>query len=217
MSDRCSSSKQDNTSDRVDLGVRLSWKLLNSWGAKLSDEDILSVVGLSICETNKTFNPKYGVQFQTLLYYHLKGRLLKEISDIVKHKRVLESIDTATLAEQDALEEEVQEVSLQIENQSPEKILLDREEEGNFENALNNLDWLELIVVKRHCINEESLLDLSKELNYCRCHLSRVKTKALKKLRLLLNTYFAPDISSKKNADSVRMAYSGGRGRRVKV
>jgi len=201
--------------DDIQLGVKLAWKLLGSWNARLPEDEVKSLVGIAICEARKNYKPHLGTQFHTFLFYHLRGRLLREISSLVKYRRYQFNL-TEDMAQDMADDEGSSYFSPVSEEKNPEEILLEQEANSYFSEAIESLDWLEEEVVQRHCISGESLLDLAKELNYCRCHLSRVKTKAMRKLRSkVTNTYFS-DIFTLEAAMKMANSYSGGRGRRNK-
>ena len=91
--------------------------------------------------------------------------------------------------------------------------------------ACKDLDPLEQEVVIRSFVHDQSLVDIARELDYCRCHISRVKSNALTKLRSVLEKHIRE--SPKKNRvvvpqkakkstrkKSKKRRYTGGRGRR---
>jgi RNA polymerase sigma factor (sigma-70 family) len=208
--------KNVDVSDDIQLGIKLAWKLLGSWNARLPEDEVRSLVGISICEARKNYKPNLGTQFQTFLFYHLRGRLLREISSLVKYRRYQFNL-TEEMAQDKAEDESATYFNPISDEKNPEELLLEQEASTFFNDAMGSLDWLEGEVVQRHCISGESLLDIASELDYCRCHLSRVKTRAMRKLRSKVgNTYFSDileeiDNSAKKGS---AQSYSGGRGRR---
>lgn len=201
--------------ENVQSGRKLAWKLLKSWNVRLPEEEVESIVGIALCEAAKNFDADAGARFQTFFYYHLRGRLIKEITEVVQNKNglsdytqleysdVLDAGDDMTIYHNDG----------KFSSQSPERILVNKEQQINFENAFQKLDTLEKEIITRHYFNGESLIDLAAQLNYCRCHMSRVKSKAISNLRKLL--LMSEDGSSDSNKEQKNnYLYKGGRGRK---
>lgn len=215
-SDSISKLNSIDVADDIQLGIKLAWKLLGSWNARLPEDEVRSLVGISICEARKNYKPNMGTQFQTFLFYHLRGRLLREISSLVKYRRYQFNL-TEEMAQDKAEDDGASYFNPISEEKNPEELLLEQEASTFFNDAMGSLDWLEGEVVQRHCISGESLLDIASELDYCRCHLSRVKTRAMRKLRSKVgSTYFSDLLDEVDSAAKKRVvqSYSGGRGRR---
>ena len=60
---------------------KMAWKLLGSLRVQLTKDDVVSVVGIALCEAASRFDPSFNTSFKTFLYYHLRGILLKEVSE----------------------------------------------------------------------------------------------------------------------------------------
>ena len=208
-------SNYSSVADDIQLGIKLAWKLLGSWNARLPEDEVRSLVGIAICEARKNYKPNLGTQFQTFLFYHLRGRLLREISSLVKYRKHQFNL-TEEMAQDMADEDSTAYFGPISEEKNPEELLLEQEANTHFSEAIGSLDWLEEEVVQRHCISGESLLDLAEELNYCRCHLSRVKTRAMRKLQSKVTNAYFSDIFTVDAAKKIANSYSGGRGRRNK-
>ncbi len=216
----CLSQKKETTykidvAEDIALGIKLAWKLLGSWNARLPEDEVRSLVGIAICEARKNYKPNLGTQFQTFLFYHLRGRLLREISSLVKYRKHQLNLNE-DVAQDMAEDDSISYVSYLSDEKNPEQLLLEQEASKFFSEALDSLDWLEEEVVQRHCLSGESLLELAKELDYCRCHLSRVKTRAMKKLQSKVKGTYFTDLFSSEEEKRVITSYSGGRGRRNK-
>lgn len=203
----------------VELGMKLAWKLLNSWQAKLPQDDVKSLVGISLCEAANNYDGRPNVQFQTFLYYYLRGRLLREITDSVKSRNIALKLSLSDSSLSDSTLDEELYKSLPIQEiKTAEDILINREEKDIIEESFDKLDDLEKEIVSRHYIEGESLIDIAKELGYCRCHLSRVKRRALSKLKK--NISFKSDDKIEKSEEifdskiAKLESYTGGRGRR---
>jgi len=210
-----------------EIGERLARTLLNRWHVRLDPEDITSIVGVALCEAAQRFDKNRGVAFRTFFFYHLRGALIKEISEIVSEKNNIQLVPSADPTETVAIE------SVQLnhewpfplfDNQTPEKILQKREFSRFCWEACTHLDKLEQEIVIRYFIMDQQLTDIAEELGYCRSHVSRVKSKALKLLHKLLDgVHPAVESDSEDKAsesadatgDKFKVkAYSGGRGRR---
>ena len=64
----------------------------------------------------------------------------------------------------------------------PDALLLKKEVAQLSSRAFEKLDSLERSVIERILLNEEQLIDVAQDLGYSRCHISRVKRKALELL-----------------------------------
>ena len=214
--------KTDLILKHVELGQKLAWKLLNSWQARLPQEEVQSIVGISLCEAANNFDGRPNVQFQTFLFYYLRGRLLREITESVKARNFsIKSlnIDGNNISD-GVLEDYLPDCFTAVETKNAENLLIESEDREVIEKSFSVLDSLEKEVIMRHYLEGQSLIDLAKELGYCRCHLSRVKARALAKLKKVV--YSGPvnvadetsSSSSKTKALNPKEGYTGGRGRR---
>lgn len=172
-------------------GKRLAWSFLSSWRVRMGQDEVLSVVGAALCEAANRFDPSRDVAFKTFFFYHLRGMLLKEIARVIQEQKVLQFMPTGLGA--DALRSEQYipgNWSLQlVENNNPERIIEKRQVASACWEACAQLDTLEQEVLVRYFVYDEPLVQIAKELDYCRCHISRVKSRALNKLsRLLKNS-----------------------------
>lgn len=206
-----------------ELGIKIAWRLLSNWRIRLPQDDVLSMVGIALCEAASRFDPTKGATFGTFLFYHVRGVLLKEIANAMNERRFRniegdqESyyllFNTMCYVNGD---------SALVETNTPERNL-QKQELGNILNsAYSALDDLEKTVLTRHFINEESLVDIAKDLDYCRCHISRVKTTAVSKIGKHFDSIETKDetaITGPKEVPSAhavapKAKYTGGRGRR---
>jgi len=209
--------------DHVEIATKLAWKLLNSWQAKLNQDDVKSLVGIALCEAANNYDGRPNVQFQTFLYYYLRGRLLREITESVKSKNLSQhfsQLDIHDNLQQDSMYEDLQECCSTSELKTAEQILLENEQQAIIDESFDSLDHLEKEIVNRHYLEGESLIDLAEELGYCRCHLSRVKRRALSKLKYSIAKKFDDADNLTQNIESADAyaekgsSYTGGRGRR---
>ncbi len=211
--------------DHREQGLKVAWRLLANWRVRLAPDEVTSIVGISLCEAASRFNPKKGAAFGTFLFYHIRGALLKEIATAISER-------TRSLGSEydgyHALFNTVYHASDQsplVEHNTPEQLFQKREQLEKFRDAYQELDTLEQEVITRHFVDEESLIDISKNLKYCRCHISRVKHGALKKLAGLLLPNAAGYVARAEEAEQQedensrvvyfgKKKYTGGRGRR---
>ena len=209
--------------DHRDHGRRLAWSFLSSWRIRMPQDEVISVVGAALCEAAHRFDPSREVAFKTFFFYHLRGMLLKEVSRMIDDQKLMHlnygSSDT----------EQAMSASWDyqlVENDNPEKIIEKREISMACWRASQHLDDLEKDVLMRYFVNDEALIDIANTLNYCRCHISRVKSRALIKLSKHLSEELGKDIADLKHlripkksevARAFSASYKGGRGRRKRA
>lgn len=220
--------QQELVVEHQDVGNRLAWKLLNKWRVRMPHDEIRSITGAALCEAAYRFNPAMKTSFKTFLFYHLRGLLIKEITSIVHHQKALHvtpELALDSLGDQGSGEIAFLEGML-VDKQSPETALQKRELSRILAMACVHLDELEKEVVKRSFVDDEALVDIARELNYCRCHISRVKSRAIAILKEVFDTVLEREqsgdddicdvipIHSEQRFNDVRIkSYTGGRGR----
>lgn len=170
---------------------KLARSILRRWNSRLEVFEIDSVVDLSLCEASKRFDPDKGASFMTFLYYHLKGNLIK----IVTKKATANSVPVDFVeaencdlyghnyAYRSANSIEVTEALSLFEVERPDETLEKKELISIAKKACTNLDTLEKEVIKRVILKGQQVVDVAKLLGYSRCHVSRIKTKAINQLR----------------------------------
>ena len=202
--------------------VRLAWSFLKTWRVKMQVDEVRSIANLALCETALRFDPSREVAFKTFFFYHLRGMLVKEIVKIVNQKKIsdplLQTTNNSRKTAAEVATDSIWPFPL-IETTTPEQMLSRRETAQTCWTACSTLDLLEQEVVLRHFVKEQSLKQIAEELNYCRCHTSRVKGRAIKKLKRLLGGNIVDrDLKLTSGAslvrDKKRRDYTGGRGRR---
>ncbi|MCB0358269.1 MAG: hypothetical protein KDD44_01485, partial [Bdellovibrionales bacterium] len=67
-------------------GQKMAWKLLNRWRLRLPKEDVVSIVGIALCEAGNRFDPSYQATFRTFFFYHLRGVLIKEVTRMIQDR-----------------------------------------------------------------------------------------------------------------------------------
>jgi RNA polymerase sigma factor (sigma-70 family) len=191
--------------------------LLGSWNIRLPEDDVVSIVGISLCEAARNYDGRESTRFQTFFYYHLRGRLLREITDIVENKKITEEYSHDEYS--DAVVSQKESLgfynSSRFITESPEKMIEERQQQESFNKAFSELDVLEKEVITRHYFNGESLMDLADDLSYCRCHLSRVKSRAIAMLKKAIDSDSC-DMMDNAGSKHGGASYKGGRGRRKK-
>lgn len=170
---------------------KLARSILRRWNSRLEVFEIDSLVDLSLCEASKRFDPDKGASFMTFLYYHLKGNLIK----IVTKKATANSVPVDFVEAEDcdlyghnyayrsANSIEVTEALSLFEVERPDETLEKKELLGIAKKACSNLDELEREVIQRVILKGQQIVDVAKLLGYSRCHVSRIKTKAISQLR----------------------------------
>ncbi len=181
---------------------KLGRSILRRWHSRLDIEEVDSIVDLSLCEAVKRFDPFKGATFMTFLFYHLKGNLVRAVtaaaSSTVIPNAIAELSESAfddgerpsyTSGTLNAIEL-AEAVSSQGIPQ-PDEALWRKELTTRSTSACEKLDDLEREIVKRIFVHEQQIIDIAAALGYSRCHISRVKKKALstlhEELRVVMN------------------------------
>lgn len=175
--------------DSREQARKLGCSMLRRWNIKIDLDELYSIVDLSLCEAAKHFNPNRNVTFITFLFYHLKGNLVKAISQAVNKTAVPydfkdedfesgilghETINSADFAET---------LGSNFELQHPDMALYRGELFDIGFKACERLDALEKEVIYSVVLHEEQVTEIAKQLNFSRCYISKIKTQALSKLK----------------------------------
>lgn len=205
--------------DHRENGRKLARSLLNQWRVRMPAEEIYSIVDLTLCEAAKRYRPDKGASFMTFLYYHLRGQLVRAVASAANANQMFVShaknsgIDLGDWEnyQGDALPTFIEPNVLGVTHaETPEDQLLRKEKIDRCRGALDTLDTLEQEVLQRAYENEQQLTDIARELGYSRCHISRVKRRALEQLAAVLNIELKeeradePKASNARNRDSFR-------------
>jgi RNA polymerase sigma factor (sigma-70 family) len=164
---------------------KLARSVLRKWHARLDLQELDSIVDLSLCEAVKKFDPAMGASFMTFLFYHLKGNLIRSITIAAEARgyglaEELRFNDQMYYIGGEAINSyEVAEALIGTENEAPDEALMKKELIGLSQKARTKLDKIEDQIIERLFIAQEPLLDIADSLGYSRCHISRVKQRAL--------------------------------------
>jgi RNA polymerase sigma factor (sigma-70 family) len=173
---------------------KLGRSILRRWHARLDLEEVDSIVDLSLCEAVKRFDPYKGASFMTFLYYHLKGNLVRAVTTAAAaHSIPVFQIEPGEIerAEREHFighqlrglnSSEVAEALTSQDVPMPDEVLWRKELHDKSAAACEKLDALEREIIKRIFIQEQQIMDIASSLGYSRCHISRVKKKALETL-----------------------------------
>lgn len=175
---------------------KLGRSILRRWHARLDIQEVDSIVDLSLCEASARFNPTKGASFVTFLYYHLRGHLIRAVAaaaslntvpfsscDALKNYGNADSEVRASTAGGSANAIEIAEALISQESLLREETLWKKEMIRMSSEACAKLDPLEREIIERLYLQEQQLLDIAHFLGYSRCHVSRVKKKALRTLQ----------------------------------
>lgn len=180
---------------------KLARSILRKWHARLDLEEVDSLVDLSLCEAARRFNPGKGASFMTFFYYHLRGNLIRAIhySATVNTIPVEEEREEFGLYQESdrfgrvCSANEVAEALCSVDYAAPDDWLYKKELIGLSRAACLRLDDLEREVIERIYLQGQQLMDIARSLGYSRCHISRVKRKALETLYDNLTSELASD------------------------
>lgn len=177
-------------------GRKLARSFLRRWRIRMSLEEVDSVVDLTLCEAANRFDSSKGAAFMTFFFYHLRGQMVRAVENSVQQSSLMvnfcqtSDLDVTEWAQQTgAMDSMVIPESVcpeKNENPTPEHLFIRRESIEKCHDACLKLDSLEQEVLVRSYNNGEALVDIAKALGYSRCHISRVKKKAIERLRGLL-------------------------------
>lgn len=190
---------------------KLSRSILRRWHARLDLEELDSLVDLALCEAASRYNPEKGASFMTFLYYHLRGTLVRAV-DAAANANVVPAADyeideLASGYETDAGTGAAVDIADALSNheyQLPDEALY-RKELANLSNvACSKLDELEQAVIYRLYVQEEPLVDIARSLGYSRCHISRVKKRALDVLHENLSNSLEMEAVEREDLDGVQ-------------
>ncbi len=167
---------------------KLARSILRKWNARLDLNEVDSIVDLSLCEAASRFSPDVGASFMTFLYYHLRGNLIRTISASAQSNLVpLLDGEAISMEEENELRgmfkganaNDIAEALTGSETIRPDEALIKREMMTLSQGAKDKLDSLAKQVLDRVFVEEEQLIDIANSLGYSRCHISRVKRRAL--------------------------------------
>jgi len=173
---------------------KLGRSILRRWHARMDLDEVDSIVDLSLCEAVKRFDPAKGASFMTFLFYHLKGNLVRAVTTAAAaHSIPVFNSDESEVqvGEPDHLfghqfralnSAEVADALASQDAPLPDEMLWRKELHSQSTLACDKLDPLEREIIKRIFIQEQQIMDIAATLGYSRCHISRVKKKALETL-----------------------------------
>jgi RNA polymerase sigma factor (sigma-70 family) len=165
-------------------------------------DEVDSLVDLSLCEAVKRFDPLKGASFMTFLFYHLKGNLVRAVASAAAASSLpvrLAEFGEAFSDEFDAESPiahgmnavEIAEAVTSQDSPLPDEALWKKQLNDCSSLACGKLDELEREIIKRIFVHEQQIIDIAAALGYSRCHISRVKKKALDtlhdELRVVMN------------------------------
>jgi RNA polymerase sigma factor (sigma-70 family) len=165
---------------------KLARSILRRWHARLDQSEVESIVDLSLCEAVQRYNPEKGASLMTFMFFHLRGNLIRAVAGAVTAYSLLgveldEQIDDGATGRA-VNASEVAEALFGHDNVTPDEELFRKQLASISLGAFDRLDPLEREVISRIFIEEEQLLDIADRLGYSRCHISRVKKRALESL-----------------------------------
>jgi len=200
--------------DHRENGRKLARSLLRRWRARMNPEEVDSIVDLALCEAAKRFDPSNGASFMTFYFYHLRGCLVRSVSKAVHNNNVLLAFeqnaesdisDWAGVGEDDFQSHLPECAAFGLhEIEGPEKLLMKKEAIERCRVACKDLDELEREVIIRSFGHDETLVDIAESLGYSRCHISRVKKRALEQLAVLLGGERAAILGQQDNTPKPR-------------
>lgn len=180
---------------------KLGRSILRRWHSRMDLDEVDSIVDLSLCEAVKRFDPYKGASFMTFLFYHLKGNLVRAVATaaassslpalLADFNEVFADEADGSSALQSVNAMEIADAVTSQDCPLPDEALWRKELSSRSSNACEKLDALEREIIKRIFVQEQQIIDIAAALGYSRCHISRVKKKALDtlqdELRVVMN------------------------------
>lgn len=182
---------------------KLGRSILRKWHARMDLEEVDSIVDLSLCEAVKRFDPSKGATFMTFLYYHLKGNLIRAVS-AAANANVIPGAEGEGEEVRCVNAIDVAEALCNSERLLPDEVLFKKQLVRLSKDACSRLDPLEKEVIERIYLGGQQLMDIAHSLGYSRCHISRVKKKALETLNQDMT------LSLQHEGDEARQEAQGG-------
>ncbi len=178
-------------------GRKLARSMLRKWRVRMISEEIDSIVDLTLCEAAARYQPSKGAAFMTFFFYHLRGQLVRAVASAAHASNIFLSYtqdETAgeqedwTFARHDVLRQFLADFLKEQHDEyvTPEDQMVQQQSIEQCRAACAKLDELEQTVLIRSFQDDESLVDIADSLGYSRCHISRVKQRALDTLRLII-------------------------------
>lgn len=177
-------------------GRKLARSILRKWRVRMPAEETDSIVDLTLCEAAARYSDDKGASFMTFFFYHLRGNLVRAVTaaakanqfvvafaknagmDVSEWSRVNDGYAWALLPEYSIFH--------QADSEAPDNKLLRQESILGCRDAVSQLDELEQEILRRSYADEQPLVDIARALGYSRCHVSRVKKRALARLGAIL-------------------------------
>ena len=183
--------------DHRENARKLARSFLRRWRVRMSAEEIDSIVDLTLCEAGKRFRPDKGASFMTFLYYHLRGQFVRAVESAASNQSMMVNFSQISgmdvgdwMPSPDALVSADVSLFRHQEVDSPEQLLLRKENVEVCRKAYTVLDDLEKEIINRSFDDEEALVAIARSLGYSRCHISRVKKRALERMKGALEKNF---------------------------
>lgn len=166
---------------------KLARSILRRWNARLDIGEVDSIVDLSLCEAVQRFSPDKGASFMTFMFFHLRGNLIRAVAGSVTAYSLLgaaseDAVDDGATPGRTVNAAEIARALFNNNHSSPDEELFRKQLASISSDAFDRLDPLEREVINRIYLAEEQLLDIADNLGYSRCHISRVKKRALETL-----------------------------------
>ena len=182
---------------RVDA-QRMARSLVRRWHSRIETEELDSVVDLALCEAATSFDATRGTRFTTLLFYHLKGRLVQTITSRANAAKTAGSLRRSSTAwnENGSATEAADELrcvqcspfsasdSCECDDNRPDEAVLRKDIVDRCREAATRLRGLEREVMLRMYFADQEMSEITEALGYSRSHLSRVRMRALEKVRM---------------------------------
>lgn len=181
-------SNQEGNIVEIDLkllrvqATKVAKSILKRWNSVVDEEELDSVINLSLAEVLDKYDQSKGASIVTYMYYHLRGNLAKLIDERVNNSEL--SMETSGLeyygniASQDVDYDGIDSESYL----DPHEALERKQARKLYNEALESLSELERTLLNMNLEDGLKVQQIARQLKLSRSYLSRIKHQALRKV-----------------------------------
>lgn len=157
---------------------RMGFSLLRRWNARLEREEVISIIDLALARAARRYRSDMGSQFLSFSYFFVKAAIVDEIA---RRKRNQETPCDTIL--DDTEKAAMSEIGMG-QPACPENSFFSSERRDLIAAAVTTLPEIERDIILRSFVMDQEVTSIARELGYSRGHVSRLKQRALAKIRV---------------------------------
>ncbi len=165
--------------------LKLALSMVRKWRIRIEREELQSLTSLALCEAAQAFDPARGTKFSTFLFYFVKGRLIRSISERVKDSRVLTSLEGPSNTAAGDMRRDCLNATSAHTSVDPvvEDTIYKQQLFQACERYFQSLTPVKRTVMQQTFVEGRNLASVSDTLGYSRVHISRIRTQTIANLR----------------------------------